>query len=208
MQTYLQSDPYFTNQNVPMGFTPYRPDVPVQGAPIWQKYFIAGTDTNAVYIGDPIVLTTGLAPDNYTPIATRATAGSSNPASAIMQALSTESIAVSIPNGRAATLGLIQEQDGVYLLGLPVKEEQFFVMADGIVTAAQIGLNANFTLGSGAGGMSADQSTAVLQTSSIGTGNQLQIMQVVDTGINSNLLDSNGNPLAYARLVVKFLQIK
>lgn len=153
-------------------------------------FAIANTEATSVNRGDLVVRTPGLSSNN-TPIATRATPGTNNPITGAVIGLSLVGLTVDSPyNVPALTGGAVN---------VDVDKDQVYIMqANGTVTASQIGLQANFTTGIST---PAGVSNIVLNTASIGTGNQMTILGIAELNPDSS---TNSITDPFPILLVKF----
>lgn len=134
------------NVNAPFGLRPLRErdGSPYSGA--GNTYFVPDTDNTALFIGDPVILagSSGNAqagPESY-PTVTRATAGATNRITGVVVGF--QPTPALTPYGyRPASTAM-----NVIVADDPLIEYVIQADADG-VAAAQVGLNANLTAGSG-----------------------------------------------------------
>lgn len=193
------------NANNPQGLTPrrYRNGSPWMGAA--RHYYRPASDTNPLYIGDPVVITAGSDPNGF-PSCVRATAGTGNRITGAVVGFRPNSTLVSgsASNALAAsTAGYVIVADDPALLF----EIQESAATDGAaLTAAAMGKNANLT--SAVAGNAFNGSGFQLDSTSAATTNTLQVRIVeAERRIDNSIIGTNGSPgAAYSKWLVAINQ--
>jgi hypothetical protein len=170
------------NTNNPEGLKPvrYASGAPYNGA--CNKYFIPSTDGTAAFVGDPVIVA-GSGDADGVPTCTVATAGTSNAITGVI---------VGVLNTSSLTKRYRAASTGQYVFVADDPNLLFEIMDDGSasIAAADIGLNANLTAGSG-GSTVTGLSSWQLNTTSKATTNTLQVrierfVERADNSIGTN----------------------
>jgi hypothetical protein len=130
------------NPNSPYGLRPVRErdGSPYSGAA--NTYFVPSTDATALFIGDPVILAGSADDSGVAPTVTRATAGATNRITGVVVGFQ--------PNPAFVPFGYRPASTEMYVLVADDPDIEYAIQADADgVAAAQIGLNANLTAGSG-----------------------------------------------------------
>lgn len=130
------------NPNSPYGLRPVRErdGSPYSGAA--NTYYVPASDGTALFIGDPVILAGSADTAGTAPTVTRATAGATNRITGVVVGFQPEPSFVPYGYRPASTAMYVLVADDPYI------EYAIQADADGIA-AAQVGLNANLTAGSG-----------------------------------------------------------
>jgi len=130
------------NVNSPYGLRPVRErdGSPYSGA--CNTYFVPSTDATALFIGDPVILAGAADTAGVAPTVTRATAGATNRITGVVVGFQ--------PNPAFVPYGYRPASTDMYVLVADDPDVEYAIQADADgIAAAQIGLNANLTAGSG-----------------------------------------------------------
>lgn len=130
------------NPNSPYGLKPVRErdGSPYSGAA--NTYYVPSTDATALFIGDPVILAGSADTAGTAPTVTRATAGATNRITGVVVGFQPSPDFVPYGYRPASTAMYVLVADDPYI--------EYVIQADADgVAAAQVGLNANLTSGSG-----------------------------------------------------------
>lgn len=189
------------NANIAMGLIPrrLRNGSPYEGP--GRQYFRPASDTNPIYVGDPVVIVAGSDINGF-PSCVRATAGASNRITGVCIGFRPSAPFQPLGSLAASTAGYIIVADDPDLL----YEIQESATTDGAaLTAAAMGKNANLVAGAG---NSLNGSGFQLDSTTAATTNTLQV-RIVESQrrIDNSLIGANGTAgAAYGKWLVAINQ--
>lgn len=126
------------NGNSPFGLKPVRNAASAPYNDGADLYFVPATNTQALVIGDPVVMT-GDADTNGIPAIARAVAGAGNPITGVIVGFR--------PSPAIVAAGYLMAGLAGYAIVEHDPNGLYEIQADGIINPADVGLNANLTAG-------------------------------------------------------------
>lgn len=152
------------NTNSPFGLRPWTQDGSTKSDFAVNIYAMSSSDANAVYIGDPVIVT-GTGNTDGVPYVAKATAGSG--------AYFTGVVVGVIPTTDESTVYRAASTECLVLVA-DDPNQLFEIQSNGTAAVTALGANADFSFGSG-GSTASGQSGGVLAESTVDTTNTLQL---------------------------------